>query len=419
MTVMVPIDPAQERLLDERIRPFGSVEFGTLDPLHYLNVVVLTDAHYDPLLVIECVVDGEPRHFWPALERCAGNELRGLLALAKMPDGAAPPRTPVDTLAWLDRFAVAPSASHQGHRGLSRARILYAQTLFGRAQAWLDTQKTPDSALELHRSLRSALDDPPALPPRLPWWERHMTGQLCRIAPLLAAPVALLALLGPIRLACSGVAGFALTGAIIAAIIAIIWRLRVLERTDPVQDAPRPDKALRRELRGNNETQNHLASIVHVKPGVLRALLIRVVLFGLRIKIRYCNTHGYLGSMRTIHFAHWTLIDNGARLLFLSNYDGSWDSYLDDFVEKADTGLTLGWGNCIGFPRTRWLICGGARHGREFKLWAMQSQRRTWFSYRAYPDLTVDRIDRHAVVAEGLGAALSGEKAAQAWAARL
>jgi hypothetical protein len=35
--------------------------------------------------------------------------------------------------------------------------------------------------------------------------------------------------------------------------------------------------------------------------------------------------------------------------MFLSNFDNSWDSYLDDFIEKAHTGLTLAWGSGVGF----------------------------------------------------------------------
>ena len=44
--------------------------------------------------------------------------------------------------------------------------------------------------------------------------------------------------------------------------------------------------------------------------------------------------------------------------MFFSNFDHSWESYLDDFIEKAHGGLTLAWGSGVGFPPTRFL---GAR----------------------------------------------------------
>ena len=56
----------------------------------------------------------------------------------------------------------------------------------------------------------------------------------------------------------------------------------------------------------------------------------------------------------TIHFARWVLIDNNKHMMFFSNFDLSWESYLDDFIEKAHGGLTLAWGSGVGFPATRY-----------------------------------------------------------------
>ena len=102
--------------------------------------------------------------------------------------------------------------------------------------------------------------------------------------------------------------------------------------------------------------QNHMGSVVVVKPGVLRSALFRAGYLGLGLVLRVVATDGYLGSMRTVHFAHWAFVNNGSRLMFFSNFDHSWDSYLDDFIEKAHGGLTLAWGSCIGFPPTRFLV---------------------------------------------------------------
>src|SRR3546814_16314780 len=56
---------------------------------------------------------------------------------------------------------------------------------------------------------------------------------------------------------------------------------------------------------------------------------------GLGLLLRVKATDGYLGSMRTVHFAPWAFLNNCSRLLFFSNFDHSWGSYLDDFIEKA------------------------------------------------------------------------------------
>jgi len=40
---------------------------------------------------------------------------------------------------------------------------------------------------------------------------------------------------------------------------------------------------------------------------------------------------------------------------YASNYDGSLDSYMDDFINKVAYGLNLVFSNGIGYPRTSFL----------------------------------------------------------------
>jgi len=197
----------------------------------------------------------------------------------------------------------------------------------------------------------------------------------------------------------------------------IIW-LRWLERRDSHHDAPSIDP---RELRKMTQLedwipQNHMGSVVIVKPGILHTALFRAGHLGLSLVLRVLATDGYLGSMRTVHFAHWAFVNNGSRLMFFSNFDHSWDSYLDDFIEKAHGGLTLAWGSCIGFPSTRFLVLDGASHGRQFKAWARNSMRVSRFWFSAYPNYTVDQIERNARIAAGLRAADLTSDAAAVWA---
>lgn len=196
-----------------------------------------------------------------------------------------------------------------------------------------------------------------------------------------------------------------------------LW-LRRLERRDSSQDAPPVDGRLLVQMARNEDwiPQNHMGSVVLVKPGVLRMALFQAGHRGLHLLLRVVATDGYLGSMRTVHFAHWAFVNNSSRLMFFSNFDHSWESYLDDFIEKAHVGLTLAWGSGVGFPPTRFLILDGASHGRRFKAWARHSMAvsRVWFS--AYRDYTVDQIERHARVANGLRRATLTPQEAIAWA---
>jgi hypothetical protein len=194
--------------------------------------------------------------------------------------------------------------------------------------------------------------------------------------------------------------------------------LRWLERRDSHHDAPPVNLAELRKMvhREDWVPQNHMGSAVIVKPGVLRMALFRIGHLGLGLILRVFARNGYLGSMRTVHFAQWLFVNNGSRLIFFSNFDFSWDSYLDDFIEKAHNGLTLAWGSCIGFPATRFLVMDGASHGRQFKQWARSSMAVSRFWFSAYRDLTVNQIERNARIAEGLRKKSLGSKEALAWA---
>jgi hypothetical protein len=196
----------------------------------------------------------------------------------------------------------------------------------------------------------------------------------------------------------------------------VLW-LRYLEKRDSSQAAPPFDPTILREMARQEDwvAQNHMGSIVLIKPGVLRTILLRAGHLGLGLLLRVTATNGYLGSMRTVHFAHWAFLNNGSRLLFLSNFDQSWGSYLDDFIEKASVGTTLAWGAGVGFPPTRFLIYDGSSNGRMFKNWALASRAVSRFWFSAYPGLTVNQIERNNRLADGLRKPGMTEEEARTW----
>ena len=185
-------------------------------------------------------------------------------------------------------------------------------------------------------------------------------------------------------------------------ILALVLWLRWLEERDSVQETPKvdPEKLRLIKARENEAEQNHMGSVVLVKPGILRAVVLRAGLWGLGYLLRVMATDGYLASMRTIHFAHWAIAGSGGQLIFFSNFDGSWESYLDDFIEKAHQGLTLAWTNGVGFPYTRFLVNEGASRGRLFKAWARHSMAEGLFWFRAYQGLSVNQIERQYRIAK-------------------
>jgi len=131
-------------------------------------------------------------------------------------------------------------------------------------------------------------------------------------------------------------------------------------------------------------TQNQMTVIVPVKKSILPRLLLRLILWGISIQVK--SAKGTLSGLTSIHFARWVMIDNGNNILFESNFDGSWENYIDDFVDHASVGMNVIWGNCIGFPK------GGSKDIESFKSYIRNNQTSAQLFYSAYKDLTVRNI---------------------------
>ncbi len=133
--------------------------------------------------------------------------------------------------------------------------------------------------------------------------------------------------------------------------------LRIHERREPAPHL-RPDfeHAQRLSAIEDRATQNQFSAIGLVKPGRFRALTVKLVLFLIELAARHVFTRADLAGVKTIHFAHWTVLDGGRRVIFTSNYDGSLESYMDDFIDKVSFGLNASFSNGVGFPRARFLL---------------------------------------------------------------
>jgi hypothetical protein len=174
-----------------------------------------------------------------------------------------------------------------------------------------------------------------------------------------------------------------------------------------------------REEGGNNERQNHLASITRVKPGLFRICLLRATLFVINLLSRFWFNRGELGGIPTILSARWVLIDGGRRLLFLDNYGGAWESYLNEFIDMtAVKGVNAIWSNTFvkaqgqryGFPETRFFFWGGAQAERPFKAYVRESQIETVAWYGAYPTLSVVNINNNSQLRQSLGKTLTSSQ---------
>ena len=143
----------------------------------------------------------------------------------------------------------------------------------------------------------------------------------------------------------------------------------------------------------------HLAAS---KPGLFRRWTLIFFLWVINYTTRHIFNRGRLARVSTIHFARWVFLDKKKRLFFASNYDGSLDSYMDDFINKVAFGLNLVFSNGIGYPTTNWLILDGAKDEQKFKYYIRRHQLPTEVWYNAHPGLTALDMQRNTLIREGL-----------------
>ena len=201
---------------------------------------------------------------------------------------------------------------------------------------------------------------------------------------------------------------------IVAGLGAAVWHLRRLETSDPVDDTnPSAAKVAANLLHENTGAQNLLSAVSVMKPGRFRRVLLRLAFGIAAVDVARMFRPGFLREIGVIHFARWALIPGTDKLMFWSNFSDSWESYLEDFIEKAQSGLTAIWSNTRGFPRTEFLLGGGAADGDRFRRWARRQQYAASFWYSAYPDLKMNRIRRNAAIRQGIADARTDADASE------
>ncbi len=198
-----------------------------------------------------------------------------------------------------------------------------------------------------------------------------------------------------------------------------LWLLRRHEMADP---APHllPDPAHEQELASLEDwvAQNQFSAVGFLKPGWFRLLTTLAVLRLVDFGARHLFNRGNLAGVKTIHFARWVMLNDRRRVIFASNYDGSLESYMDDFIDKVFWGLNAVFSNGVGYPRTNWLLFDGARDEQAFKDFLRIHQVPTQVWYSAYPQLTARNLENNAAIRQGLVGEM-GADAAQKWLRRL
>jgi hypothetical protein len=373
----------------------GSVlDFGALSGVHFARVAVIPEDEGFPahLILLSDVDVPVAKHLAELAEQ------EGLDRLFAHCDGYSG-----DRLDYLRRHTVKEAATYVNTTGRTASQIRQEATLRDAIQELLDAGdwRGRDPG-QVRRAVRRHVQNDPELAWALEEAERP--GRLARLREqihLVAIPLLLLPFVPLLLLALP--------------VFAVLLRLH--ERRDGTPPHVKQEQSRILELAALEDhlVQNPFMAVGHVKPGRFRLLTLRAVLFGLGYTTRHVFNRGNLSGVRTIHFARWVFLDGRRRMFFASNYDGSMESYMDDFIDKVAWGLNLVFSNGVGYPKTRWLVLGGARDELAFKDFLRVQQVPTHVWYSAYGDLTALNIAQN----ERIRAGLHGEPDELEWVQEL
>jgi hypothetical protein len=392
------------------------VPFQRFDSLHVARFVMLDDKTladirlygiaprtYPISLVFLGDVDGEADAFLADVASRAADGLRTIFACC---DGFTPT---TDLLAWMRAHSVGAAANYVNWRGRTVQRIREGAALHDAVQAHIRANASTLQRLspyEIRARLCALVKaDVAAERIRLSPEQPTPTGwRLRNWLHLVGVPLVLL-LASPLL--------------IILGVIGLI-RLRQLEQSDP-EFCPRTDPAVAAELSSqeDHDVANQFNALGSLKPGVVRLWTMIFILWAIDYTARHIYTRGRLARVRTIHFARWVFLNDKQRVLFASNYDGSLESYMDDFINKVGFGLNVAFCNGIGYPRTKWLFLDGCSDERNFKELLRRHQLPTQVWYKAYPGLTAIDLERHVRIRHGVEAASMSDREIRAWVALL
>jgi len=376
------------------------VPFAQFDRLHFARFVILEDQTLDdihlaydlprrdyPLMVAFIAdFDGDADEFRAELARKAGGGLQRIFSCCEGFTAGT------DLPHWMKHHEQQPAAAYVNWVGRTVRQIHEDDALRVAVERHLQ-ENTPQfdgsNPRQVHRLLRQFKDSEMAAGRiRLSAEERTpLPWKLRQMIHLIAVPLILI-LLSPVLLLYSPV---------------FIYQLRRREKSD-MEIAPRPEAGHEADLSRleDHDVTNQFSAMGSIKPGRFRCWALSFFLWLVNYAAQHIYTRGHLARVPTIHFARWVFLNNKKRMIFASNYDGSLDSYMDDFINKVGWGLNLVFGNGIGYPTTKWLVLDGSKDEQKFKYFLRRHELPTEVWYNAHPGLTAFDLKRNALIRQGI-----------------
>jgi hypothetical protein len=376
------------------------IPFGRLEALHFARLVVLEDQTLDDItaayglprrnhptyLTFLADFDGEVDQFRRHMVAVAGNGLQRIFSFCT-------DFTPgMDVVRWMEQHEHRPATMYVNWVGRGMQQIREERVLRQALQSHVlqnESEYRKKSPEEIRRAAKEFV-------------RQEVNSQRLKLTPLEKAPLALrlknlLHLIGVPLVLLFFLPWFLLY------LPFFIFQLRRRELSDP-EIAPRPvnEYVNRLSRLEDHDVTNQFTAMGSLKPGLFRRWLLVILLWLVEYTTRHVYTRGHLARVPSIHFARWVFIDNKRRLLFCSNYDGSLESYMDDFINKVAFGLNVVFSNGIGYPQTNWLFFQGAKDEQRFKYFIRRHELPTEVWYNGHSGLTNFDLLRNTRIRSGL-----------------
>jgi len=378
----------------------GLIPFGQLEELHFARIVVLDDQtvgditttyglspeSYPLYLAFLADFDGDVDRFRKKMIAVASNGLQQIFSFCT----DFKPGQNID--AWMKDHEHRPSTMYNNWIGRTMQQIREENVLRQAVQSRL-LQNGSEFQKSSPEEIRRVAKD---------FVTQEMNRQRLKLTPLGKAPLwwriknllhlifvpVLLLILAPLFLIYLPIFAF---------------QLRRREKRD-MELAPRPeaDWVNRLATLEDHDVTNQFTAMGTLKPGLFRRWTLVVLLWLIEYTTRHVYTRGHLARVPSIHFARWVFIDDKQRLVFCSNYDGSLESYMDDFINKVAFGLNVVFSNGIGYPQTNWLFFQGAKDEQKFKYFIRRHELPTEVWYNGHSGLTNFDLLRNARIRSGL-----------------
>lgn len=420
LSIVATIKPGHRDALGRLLQYIGNnpgdnavIPFGQLPGTHYARLFIVdegvsSDGHvFPPLLVLMSDFDGSEYYYLNLLVDLAGNGLDQLYSHCEDYTKAGVPPSRQSRLAYLRTHKVQADTMYVNAIGRTVDQIRQEAQLRDAIEDFLSRSEarwTGSSPTDVRKAIQDFVKSEPTLQ-----WAQHpvtplsLWYRLQDAIDLVTLPLVALLLLP------------------LLVVILPIWLvlLRYHEITEPDPHV-KPDPAHIQELAALEDQgpQNQFSAVGVIKPGWFRHLTVMAIFRIAYYGTRHIFNYESLGGVKTIHFARWVSINKLQRAIFVSNYDGSLESYMDDFIDKLSWGLNAVFSNGVGYPQTTFLLWGGAKKELQFKDYLRVHQIPTQVWYAAYDQLTALNINNNAEIRAGLFGPMTASET-ERWVRRL